>query len=158
MIIIDNFIKDKEFLKELMYKKDELFDGTYNHKLYDYTQMWWGGYGKEKPKNIKQSLIQYIVDELNKYPEGIDIDKIKGFEYWTHVHSNKDTIILNDKEINLDHKLPWHTNKDEWLHYDTGKFEYPIFSAVFWPIETDIDGGYLEISTVKQIDREIKRS
>ena len=157
MIVIDNFIKDKDFLKELINKKGELFKGTYGHKLYHHDQDWWEGYGKEKPKNIRQSLIQHIVDELNKYPESIDIDKIKGFEYWTHIHSNKETIILNDDEIGIEHKLEWHTNKDEWLHYSAGKFEYPIFSAVFWPIETNIDNGHLEISTVKQIDRDIKR-
>ena len=156
MIVIDNFIKDKDFLEELIDKKGELFEGTYGNKLYHHSQSWWEGYGKEKPKNIRQSLIEYQVRELNNYSESIDIDKIKGFEYWTHIHANKQTIILNDEEINLDNNLEWHTNKDEWLHYNTNKFKYPIFSSVFWPIETEVEGGYLEISSVKQMDRQIK--
>ena len=61
MIVIDNFIKDKDFLKELTDKKGELFDGTYSNRSYHRDASWWAGYGKEKPKNIRQSLIQYIV-------------------------------------------------------------------------------------------------
>ena len=38
MIVIDNFIKDKDFLKELINKKGELFKGTYGHKLYHHDQ------------------------------------------------------------------------------------------------------------------------
>lgn len=156
MIVIDDFIKDKDFLQELTNKKGELFKGTYSNRLYHHSQDWWEGYGKEVPKDISQRLIEYIVNELNKYPNGIDIDKIKGFEYWTHIHSNKPRVNLNDEEVNVAYKLNWHTNKDEWLHYNTGKFEYPIFSAVFWPVDTEIKGGYLEISRVREVDEEIE--
>jgi predicted 2-oxoglutarate/Fe(II)-dependent dioxygenase YbiX len=38
-----------------------------------------------------------------------------------------------------------HLDKDEALWKSTGEISSPIVGTVFYPVEMDIDGGYLEI-------------
>jgi hypothetical protein len=93
MIVIDNFIKDPSFIKQLEDNKDYLFgdNGSYH---------WWNGWWNSSDDTIKKQLISYIWRDYPVYPS-VNLD---GFEYWT-----------------------------------------PIVGTVFYPVEMDIDGGYLEI-------------
>ena len=155
MIVIDDFIKDKKYLKELTLKKDEFFKDLYDSDNYAHDVNWWKGWWVDKPKNINQELIKYIVSDL--YLKGlINSLNIKGFEYWTHIHSTKKLIEIGKRTVSTTRHLGWHTNKDELLHYETKEFKHPIFSIIFWPFEQDVDGGYLEMSPIRQEEEEIE--
>ena len=154
MIVIDDFIKDKKYLKELASKKDKFFEDLYDSENYAHDVNWWEGWWVDKPKNINQELIKYIVSNL--YLKGlINSLNIKGFEYWTHIHSTKKIVNVGERDVNVRRHLAWHTNKDELLHYESGKFSHPIFSIIFWPFEQNVDGGYLEMSSIRQEDESI---
>tara|TARA_R110000824_G_scaffold189621_2_gene371045 strand:+ start:23 stop:694 length:672 start_codon:yes stop_codon:yes gene_type:complete len=154
MIVIDNFIKDKKYLKELTSKKNKFFDDLYDSNNYAHDVNWWNGWWVDEPKNINQELIEYIAKELNK-SNLIDIEKVKGFEYWTHVHSTEPSIDIDKKSISVGRHLGWHTNKDEILHREKEEFKHPLFSIIFWPFEQNVDGGYLEMSPIRQEDEKI---
>ena len=130
MIVIDNFIKDKKYLKELNDKKHLFFEDTYDSKNYHHDINWWKGWWKKEAKNINEELVEYIV-KLLKMDDDI-ISRIKGFEYWTHIQSNKSSITIDGRQVSVSNHLGWHTNKDEVLHYEENKFEHPIFSIIFY--------------------------
>lgn len=154
MIVIDNFIKDEKYLEKLASQKDKFFEDLYDSKNYAHDVNWWKGWWVDKPKNINQELIKYIVSNL--YLKGlINFLNIKGFEYWTHVHSTEKLINVGGRDVDVRRHLAWHTNKDELLHYENEKFSHPIFSIIFWPFEQNVDGGYLEMSPIRQEDENI---
>ena len=155
MIVIDDFIKDKKYLKELNDKKHMFFENTYGSKNYHHDVNWWKGWWKEEAKNINEELVEYLVKNNSLIDNDI-ISRIKGFEYWTHIHSNKSSITVDGRQANVSNHLGWHTNKDEVLHYNEDKFEHPIFSIIFWPFEQELKGGYLEMSPIRQVDKEIE--
>ena len=156
MIVIDNFIKDKELLKDLNDNRDKFFEDTYFSEGYHHDVNWWKGWWMDEAKNKQESLIEYIIKDNNLFRDNNIIKKIKGFEYWTHIHSKDSSVVVGDRTIDVSRHLGWHTNKDEVLHYNENKFKHPMFSIIFWPFEQEVEGGYLEMSSIRQMDKEIE--
>jgi len=134
MIVIDDFIKDQSLLDRVA--QDETFfsqNGQY---------MWWYGWWNSPATSLKKELIQYIWGEHSPHtPIGC-----VGFEYWTGIYSQED-----EKD-----ELRMHFDKDEYLWDTEGELVTPIIGTVFYPMEQDIDGGYLEIFSKGQ-DNEPER-
>ena len=129
MIIIDDFIKDEILLNDIKNKKD-FFGKNGNF-------MWWNGWWNNQANTLKKRLIEYIW-RYNSPDKSYDIS---GFEYWTGVYG--------DGHPNTD--LGWHFDKDE-LHWkrtggqeNDGEIITPEIGTVFYPMDTEFEGGYLEI-------------
>lgn len=125
MIIIDDFIKDEVLLKEI--DQDETFFGPNGNF------MWWGGWWNSGANTIKKRLIEYIW--RNNSP--MHLQGLSGFEYWTGVYGpdkpNKD--------------LGRHFDKDELHFKETGEIIRPMMGTVYYPKNTEFEGGYLEIES-----------
>ena len=67
MIVIDNFIKDKKYLKELNDKKHLFFGDSYDSKNYHHDVNWWKGWWMDEAKNKQESLIEYIIKDNNLF-------------------------------------------------------------------------------------------
>ena len=67
MIVIDNFIKDKKYLKELNNKKSEFFKDVYDSENYHHDVNWWKGWWEEKYRNVNEQLIEYIMKDNNPF-------------------------------------------------------------------------------------------
>ena len=100
MIVIDNFIDDKELLTYFNNdsNKSNFFHLVYDHQGFGYEGSWWKGWWKEEAKNIHEKLIQYI---FWKYDFIKTNQPIEGFEYWNNLHSHEDTHVLNGKEFKV---------------------------------------------------------
>ena len=122
MIVIDDFIKDESLLNDI--QNDPSFFETRGYH-------WWNGWWNSPANTIKKRLIEYIWAENSPYPS-VDIS---GFEYWVGVYSQDE-----DRD-----ELPFHFDKDEYLWDTTKELVTPVIGTVFYPVENDIDGGYLEI-------------
>ena len=167
MIVFDNFIKSKKILSEIEKGKDIFFKDTYNDGIKDYNKnlnsnvtpgYWWSGWWDRKPKNMNELLIQYIIKDNNPLEyfnltnENFFVHtKFEGFEYWTHIHSN-DKILHNNVEISPRKNLGWHTNKDDITYEKYGKLIHPLLSIIYWPVPMEVEGGYLEISSLREYD------
>ena len=124
MIVIDNFIKDTELLMEVEFNKEKFFseNGTY---------FWWNGWWNSPTDTLKKRLISYIWEE-NPIYESVSLD---GFEYWTGQYGEGKSVC----DLNL------HLDKDEDLWKSKGELSSPIIGTVFYPLQMEIEGGYLEI-------------
>ena len=128
MIVIDDFIKDKNLL-EAITGDDTFFDHNGDY-------MWWDGWWNSPSDTKKKKLIEYIWANNSQ----LYIDNLMGFEYWTGVYG----------EGHVQASLIQHFDKDE-DHWERtggtngGEVLTPIIGTVFYPWPMDIDGGYLEI-------------
>jgi hypothetical protein len=141
MIIIDDFVQDKELLtaiREDLNKETPEFWGNYG----DYS--WYEGWWEREPQNLRERLIKYIYGD--NCPLNYDLN-IAGFEHWTGVQSASD----KTKE---DH-LKQHFDKDEDLWHFTGEVRRPVLGTVYYPIEHDIDGGHLKYFDTYEVDFEV---
>ena len=131
MIIIDNFIEDKNLLDRI--DKDETFFGPNGNF------MWWDGWWSSPANTIKKELIEHIW----RYNDPTRGYQIEGFEYWTGVYGpskpNKD--------------LGTHLDKDELLYKETGELVSPIIGTVYYPKNVEFEGGYLEIESGGEVER-----
>ena len=88
MLVIDNYIKDNTFLKDL--KNDEFWNTMANAN-------WWDGWWNKKSKNICEQFIEIVWKQFTNVE-----NKVAGFEYWSNVHQTGGG-------------LNWHVDKDERL-------------------------------------------
>ena len=129
MIIVDDFIKDESFLRELQ-EDATFFD---NNGKY----MWWGGPWSSPASTLKQRLIEeiWIKNSPWDFPRYKSIT-LEGFEYWTGQFSDSGS---------YNSELKTHFDKDEFIWDTEQRVVTPIIGSVYYPIPMDIDGGYLEI-------------
>ena len=85
MIVIDNFIKDKKYLKELNDKKHLFFGDTYDSKNYHHDVNWWKGWWKEKAKNINEEF-------------GFDVIKMHFYGIWKNNEINNPEFMIWEKD------------------------------------------------------------
>ena len=137
-------MRNNKVLEGLNNSRKELFSETYEGG-YDMRVQWLSV--NSKPKTIKEKLVDYILKE-----SGFLTEDIKGIEHWTHLMSPKDTITIGDKKIKVGTYLEWHTNKDEILNEVDKYLIHPVASFIYFPIDEDFEGGYLEISSLKESD------
>jgi hypothetical protein len=128
ILVIDNFIKDKELLNKI--SKDSTFfndPGEY---------YWWDGWWTSPINSVKKELIEYIWGVNCPINTSYNI---AGFEYWTGIQS----------AVNADFKdkLDLHIDKDEELMETVGQMSYPDIGTVYYPEQDSFKGGMLEIYT-----------
>ena len=138
MIIIDDFIKNEQLLKDI--SNDEHFFGP-NGDFH-----WWGGWFRDGDQTKTHgspeatTLKKQLIEEIWRWNSPWDFPRyeplyLSGVENWTGVYGS-------DKP---NKNLGNHYDKDE-LHFKrTGEIVRPLMGTVFYPKEMDIDGGYLEI-------------
>ena len=159
MIVIDNFL-DNEFLKEIEDNKDEFF--TVPKLIDDQATIWWDGWWKQEARNLKEVLIEKIMRDLVSTTWDIDIfHNITGFEYWAHTcsdyksgHIEGRVTCPNDWHTNHEETAYKKTQDEEWMWRQHGTstsgidphFKHPFLTIVFYPIDHDVEGSYLELS------------
>lgn len=140
MIIIDDFVQDEDLLRrvrESLHDENSDFWGDYGN--YSWYEGWWN----REPETLREELIKYIWGDNCPLNYGLDVE---GFEHWTGSQSAED----NTKH---DH-LKQHFDKDEDLWQETGEVKRPVIGTVYYPIEHDIDGGFLKSWDTYEVDFE----
>jgi hypothetical protein len=127
MIIIDDFLKDKELLERcrskeawnILARKAEV--QSENMKVYDLVH--------GTPATVWEEIIELIYNdsrlELKKF-------KPKTAEFWGNVLSRTN-------------QLDWHKDKNERLLVEKNIMVHPQIGVIWYPKEHEIVGGYLEI-------------
>ena len=119
MLVVDNFIKDENFLDELRSEKFWNSVGQLN---------WWDGWWNGDPRNICEQFIKNVWKQFTSLE-----NKIAGFEYWSNIHQTGDG-------------LNWHVDKDEKLSKEKKEIVMPNIGLVYYAISHNLEGGYLEIA------------
>lgn len=127
IVVIDNFIKDHNLRRNVSNIPLLKTPGVYK---------WWNGWWNSKPENTMEDLIQYIWKDNCPITESF---QISGFEYWTGIQSSE----LD----NYDDNLILHADRDEKLWDATGRTESPVMGSVYYPDQSEFEGGMLEIYT-----------
>ena len=127
MIIIDNFIKDLDFLKKIEVNEDFWRGG------YSWYDGWWG----QKASNLREELIEMLWAENSPHPSV----HTAGFEHWTHTFDYTNVQTKLDREW----ALSLHFDKDEKLCADENRFVSPLIGTVFYPCREidELQGGML---------------
>jgi len=139
MIIIDDFVKDRDLLDRMRDSSSEFWNKGYH---------WWNGWwDSNEPMTLRHELIEYIWRN-NCPPQlwGLDLD---GFEHWVGI-LDKFTTIGNEPGYALNH----HFDKDEGLSKETGEIVRPVMGTVYYPPmkEGECKGGYLKIYDTHEMD------
>ena len=131
MIILDNFLQDEKAFESIAYSPFWADPGYYWHLM------------SGLDNGIGSYVVSRMVEEqsiMNAYP----FEKALGFEYWPGVFSHDDEGAV-DVGIDGDlYHLDVHVDKDENLARATGEFVYPLFGAILYFLEEDIEGGLLK--------------
>lgn len=125
MIIIDNFVRDRDLLDAVRREAVEMHSRDYFWKDLE-----------AEPVNATEQLCQLAFD--NYYPNR----NYSGFEYW-----------VNFLGPNKPKDLPWHYDKDEFHWRETGDIICPTFGMVYYLHEEAPAGGYLEIKWGDEVER-----
>lgn len=142
LFVFDNFLSGTELESEI--RSDGTFfpeampgknlGETLNEFHYDEADcqapyMFWGGWNEEKPRTLKQRLIEKIWrgTGLLPFPE----DEILGFEYWTR------TFLPGQF-------LARHVDEDTFMYSDVRWFHGPRIGCVWYGF-SDATGSFLEI-------------
>lgn len=122
MLVIDNFIKDKNYLKIL--RDEKTWEGFPKFN-------WWDGWWVCKPRNTLEKVIENIWKKFGNFE-----NTVAGFEYWTNTNTE-----------NQNQSLEWHKDKDEKLFESTHKFTTCTIGQIFYVYVENLEGGFLEISS-----------
>jgi hypothetical protein len=126
-VVIDNFIKDQDLLRDISNDINFFSDpGVY---------YWWDGWWNGEAKSLKHRLIEHIWADNCPLSEAI---AIRGFEYWTGIQTA-------DPNMGFENNLGGHFDKDEELFELTGKIVTPSMGTVYYPEQSEFEGGMLEI-------------
>lgn len=130
MIVFDDFITDRALLDSLA-KSDEFQTRR--------EFAWWGGWWNRPADNLRERVVQQIWKECCPLPDARALlESAAGFEYWTGVM---------DARVQWNRSLDNHRDRDEALFSETGREAFPLMGAVYYPLNHDVEGGYLRIFT-----------
>jgi len=141
LIVIDNFIKDEDLLREI----DESED------FWKYGYFWWDGWEKEPATTLRHRLIEHIY-RYNPWLRMNINTSVAGYEHWVG-RTTPDNV---DEQHTFGQKwaLRPHQDKDElfWEQHPKGKdrgddlesMKYPLLGTVFYT-QAPEEGGYLQI-------------
>lgn len=128
MIIFDNFITQKKH-----------FESISKSPFWEDQSYYW-----HSMDNLDKGIGSWVVQKIlqtsarNFFP----FEKACGFEYWPGVISHEDELL----DVGIDgenYHLNIHVDKDEILYEETGEFSFPLFGAILYFLEEDIEGGLL---------------
>jgi len=129
VLIIDNFIKDESLLSEINTDASFFSDpGEY---------YFWSGWWDSPANTTKKKLIKHIWGDA--FPLNMVFDTV-GFEYWTGIQTADPASPYNDN-------LEAHFDKDEELFKLTGELQKPLIGCIYYPQQSEFEGGMLEIFT-----------
>lgn len=142
MIIIDDFIKDKNLLEEIELTPnffpesmgDEERIATVLNSYHDEKSdcfapyMFWDGWLKSETDTPRKRLIKKIWE--NNLP--FAVEEVCGFEYWT-------------RTFKPGQFLDVHVDEDTFLYADKKIFKGPKIGCVYYPHTNDVVGGFLEM-------------
>lgn len=145
IVIIDDFIKDENLLRDIgndetFFPKDmgeesrQLKTGNIYHdsdSAIFSPWMFWDGWWRSPADTVKKRLIQAIWED--NLP--CRVDELCGFEYWT-------------RSYNPGQYLPVHLDEDTFLYEKTGEFRCPMLGAVYYahfPVDDEMNPGHLEV-------------
>jgi len=144
MIIIDDFIKDKELWNDLQNDK----------KFWGLGYRWWGGWWQSEPTDLRHKLIEYVYKDNCPFPIDIEDGGMghgKGFEHWVGITTPESETKTIFNEV---WSLAPHSDKDEsyWHNHPQGKnrgdhmdsLRFPMVGTVFY-VDAPEEGGYLKI-------------
>jgi hypothetical protein len=128
MIVIDDFIKDKNLLLEIEqdnnFNPESLGAGPYTGKF-----MFWDGWWKSPADSVRKKVIKEIWQNNLPLPE----EEIAGFEYW-------------NRRYNVGESIGHHFDEDGFLYRDKKIFRGTVLGCVYYPhINQEFEGGFLEI-------------
>ena len=135
MLVIDEFIKNSELLKEI--ESDQSFyPESIGAGAYTGNFMFWDGWWKSPADTTRKKLIQSIWENNLPIPK----DQISGFEYWNRRYDKDEFIGL-------------HFDEDGFLYRDKKIFIGTVLGCVYYPhLNQDFTGGFLEIHKFKMED------
>ena len=127
MIVIDNFIKDLDFLKRIEESEDFWKEG---YKWYD---GWW----EKETSNLREELIERVWGDQSPHPA----INTSGFEHWVGDYDNTSTKTV----LNREWALKLHFDKDEELWVNEKRFVTPLIGTIFYPCREidEMEGGML---------------
>jgi hypothetical protein len=142
MIIIDDFIKDKNLLEEIELTPnffpesmgDEERIATVLNSYHDEKSdcfapyMFWDGWLNSEADTPRKRLIKKIWENNLPFP----IEEVCGFEYWT-------------RTFKPGQFLDVHVDEDTFLYADKKIFKGPKIGCVYYPHTNDVVGGFLEM-------------
>jgi hypothetical protein len=142
MIIIDDFIKDKNLLEEIELTPnffpesmgDEERIATVLNSYHDEKSdcfapyMFWDGWLKSETDTPRKRLIKKIWENNLPFP----VEEVCGFEYWT-------------RTFKPGQFLDVHVDEDTFLYADKKIFKGPKIGCVYYPHTNDVVGGFLEM-------------
>ena len=142
MLVIDNFIKDKNLLN-LIEETDGLFPVSMGSDTkiatelnsYHYEQascfapyMFWDGWWRSPANTVAKKMVQSVWE--NNLP--FDKEDVCGFEYWM-------------RTFNPGQYLDVHVDEDTFLYAKEKVFRGPVIGCVYYPHTNDVVGGFLEL-------------
>ena len=145
MIIIDDYIKDKDLLKEIeetkdffpesMGKEDRIaivLNGYHDDQCDCFAPyMFWDGWLNSPADTPRKRLIKAIWENNLPFP----VEELCGFEYWT-------------RTFKVGQFLGIHVDEDTFLYADEKVFRGPKIGCVYYPHTNDVVGGFLELHPV----------
>jgi hypothetical protein len=113
---MQNIIIVDDYLKESLIV--EVLDNLKNNNI---SETWF-----DKNQSHTYSLLcQTLLFESSKY---YDLKNYSGYEFWTQNNTKPRT---------------WHVDKDEYCHFNTGIYKFPICTVVFYLKVNNLSGGTL---------------
>ena len=141
--IIDNFLTDEKVVHSINYSKF-WEDKSFYFRKADFT-------GFEKV-NSKESIGSYIVERMLEEPEIVETYpcySAYGYEYWpTVLLPGMDTHKQEDGAV---YSLDIHSDYDVVKYNETGELSYPLFGAILYFGNEDVEGGLLKVEN-KEIE------
>lgn len=130
MIIKDNFIRDESLLKDLRAEAKVLTGGL--KETSKSSPSFWKNFNIDAV-NTTEKVCQIVFDKF------CETSEYQGFEYWLNC------LLPSESDA-----LGWHSDKDECLLEQQGRYVCPSIGMVLYLHEEDPEGGYLEISTEEE--------
>lgn len=144
MLVVDNYIKDKDLLEEIKYDKS-FYPKSIGAGILEGKFTFWDGWWKSPANNTRKKLIKAIWE--NNLP--IPIEEISGFDYWIRTYAKGDCI-------------PFHFDEDTFLYKQDKIFQGSTSGCIYFPeSNAGVVGGFLEIhqttiqdGTVNSLEKE----
>lgn len=130
MIIIDDFIKDYDFLNKI--ENDEEF--------WQFGYQWYDGWWNKEVSSLREELIYKIWGPNSPH----DSISTAGFEHWVGDYSSEGE---RHEMFGKEWALKLHFDKDEEIYHEEKRIVGPIIGTVFYPCREidEIEGGLLTI-------------
>lgn len=143
MIVIDDFINDHAILDEI-----ERSGEFQTPKMWG----WWDGWWKKQAYCHRELIVQYVWGAHCPLAAAAGFpNSIAGFEYWTLAHEANPDLPTRSTSNGRDRIRP-HRDRDESHFVDTGESKHPRVGAVYYPVDHQVEGGYLKIYTRNRDD------